>query len=571
MKEMKIAEFVRRMKGSVESSLDSRFTLFLGAGASYSSGVPMAGGLVKRWLPRLKNIETGNDNDLQIWAANRFKGYNENNPAEFYGPIMEALFINPKDRQQEIENLIERKDPHFGYAVLAQLISHEEWGKHFNMVLTTNFDDMVADALYLYTNKKPLVIAHESLVSFVQITRSRPLVIKLHGDARLAPKNTEFETAELAEEVKRVVMNILTETGLIFAGYGGNDQSILDILKDIPDSGLPWGIYWVNDHPPTGELGEWLDSRGAIWVNHLDFDEWMLIVHNEFVLPQPNMNRFKKINTTYFETFKTLTEEINSRPETDDKHILQEAAAKAAKEFDSWVAVELEARKYKESEPDKANEIYQKELENFPNSAPLLGAYSHFLHFIRKEFVHVEEYYLRALQIDPEHAQSLGNYAVFLEDISKDYDKAEKHYQRVLELAPDDADFLGNYAAFLYKIRKDFDKGEDYFQHALQADPEHTDNLGNYAGFKLSQGDQQKGIEILNKAFQFADPEINIDLLLECWFYQYAHIGEDSQRKESLTKIKELLESEVRSPGWDLSQNVQRGIEDGHPARKSVV
>ena len=47
----------------------------------------------------------------------------------------------------------------------------------------TNFDDMVADALYLYTQKKPLVMVHESLASFVDTGRTRPTVLKLHGDA----------------------------------------------------------------------------------------------------------------------------------------------------------------------------------------------------------------------------------------------------------------------------------------------------------------------------------------------------------------------------------------------------
>jgi hypothetical protein len=40
----------------------------------------------------------------------------------------------------------------------------EECGKHCNINLTTNFDGMVADALYLYTNKKHIVIFHESLL-----------------------------------------------------------------------------------------------------------------------------------------------------------------------------------------------------------------------------------------------------------------------------------------------------------------------------------------------------------------------------------------------------------------------
>jgi len=34
---------------------------------------------------------------------------------------------------------------------------------------------------------------------------------------------------------------------------------------------------------------------------------------------------------------------------------------------------------------------------------------------------------------------------------------------------------------------------------------------------------------------------------------------------ESLAKIKELVQSGVRSPGWNLKDNVTRAVEDGNP------
>ncbi len=80
-------------------------------------------------------------------------------------------------------------------AVLATLIAR--YGGCFNVVITTNFDDLVSDALYLFTQARPIVIGHESLADFIRPTRTRPLVVKLHGDARLAPQNTVVETAKI--------------------------------------------------------------------------------------------------------------------------------------------------------------------------------------------------------------------------------------------------------------------------------------------------------------------------------------------------------------------------------------
>lgn len=62
---------------------------------------------------------------------------------------------------------------------------------------------MVSDAFYLYTNKKPIIISHESLSNFVRISNKQPLIIKLHGDSKLSFHNKKIETKELDEKVKK--------------------------------------------------------------------------------------------------------------------------------------------------------------------------------------------------------------------------------------------------------------------------------------------------------------------------------------------------------------------------------
>ena len=109
--------------------------------------------------------------------------------------MIQQLFFSPRGLgKREIERLCDGRFPAFGYAVLASLMAMD--GGRFNIVLTTNFDDLVADALYLFTAARPLVIHHESLANFIRPTRTRPLVVKLHGDHRLSPQNTFEETVE---------------------------------------------------------------------------------------------------------------------------------------------------------------------------------------------------------------------------------------------------------------------------------------------------------------------------------------------------------------------------------------
>jgi hypothetical protein len=176
IKEMSADEFVRRFKNLIDDHEDSKFIFFLGAGCSVSSGIPGARALVKDWLPRLKKLKTGCNDNCDSWINEIYPDYTEDKASLFYGKVIEDLFLTPEERQREIERLTEGKDPGFGYAVLAQMMTFEDIGRHCNVVQTVNFDDLIADALYLYTQKKPLVISHESLAGFVKITRTRQIV-----------------------------------------------------------------------------------------------------------------------------------------------------------------------------------------------------------------------------------------------------------------------------------------------------------------------------------------------------------------------------------------------------------
>ncbi len=587
---IEVQEFVCRFKELIKEK-NAKFCFFLGAGCSVSSGIQTAGNLVhNKWIPRLQNFKARNKENFDDWFKKRFPEYDERDAAKFYGEIIEKTFLTPMERQREIERLVAKKDPGFGYAVLAQLMT-EEYGERCNTILTTNFDDMVADALYLYTNKKPIVIAHESLAGFVKISDTRPLVIKLHGDSRLSPHNTRRETSELDVKVKKVIKNLLSETGLIFLGYGGNDKSIINILNEVSEeeNSFQWGIYWVGQNIPTNEMGEFLKSREAIWVTHKDFDELMLLIKEEFGLKHPSKKRFGKLFETYFRTFQKLNSKIHAKPDSaEEKIFLKKAYEEASKEFESWwafvkdhdkaeelykIALEIEPEntvilsnyatylKDIRKDYDKAEELYKKAIEIDTEDVSIIGKYANFLDVIRKDYGKAEELYRKAIEIDPENFINFGNYATFLKDIRKDYDKAEELYKIAIEIEPDTV-ILRNYAIYLKDIRKDYDKAEELYKAAIEIDPENSINLGNYSGLLLARSNREKGFEILKKAISITDKK---SLLLECWFYCYAHTVNEKFRIQSLNEIKKLIKSGVRSPSWNLEDNVKTALKSGHP------
>jgi tetratricopeptide (TPR) repeat protein len=406
---------------------------------------------------------------------------------------MERLFLYPEERQREIEDLCEGKFPGFGYATLSSLVTME--GGRFNVLLTTNFDDLTADALYLFTKARPLVIHHESLAGYIRPTRTRPLVIKLHGDYRLSPHNTARETQELKEDIEKQVRSVLHDRGLVFIGYGGNDQGIKKMLEVLPSEALPLGVYWTSGREPMNIMRSWLESRDAVWVEKGDFDELMLLVRDVFNLPHPTPMRFDEVFEKYKNTYDTLSRRIVSLTATaPDAAALKEAVRRTDESFPDWWAVEVAASRLKESDPDQADVIYRKGLQQFPQSAPLLS-----------------------------------NYAKFLTDIRKDHDRAEEHYRR-----------------------------------ALTADPNDATILGNYAGFLLARGRTQEGLATLERVLGLETVSVTDPLAAEGWFYAFVH-RPSSGRREALERLKRALEAGARSPAWNLSANIAKAREEGHP------
>jgi Tfp pilus assembly protein PilF len=556
-------EFARRLKIMTKET-DKRLALFLGAGCSVSSGIPAAGNLVKdQWLPRLRDVCAPERKDLDTWAKEQFPNYDPNNPAASYGATMGRLFLSPEERQREIENLCDGKFPGFGYAVLASLVAMGDG--HFNVVLTTNFDDLMADALYLFSPARPLVIHHESLAGYIRPTRTRPLVVKLHGDNRLSPKNTADETNRLKEDIDKQVRSVLCDRGLIFIGYGGNDVGIKKMLQDVPEEGLPLGVFWVSRAEPQGTIRPWLESRNAIWVEKGDFDELMLLVRDSFNLPHPDRARFDDVFGKYKATYDTLSAHVEKLPSSaPDASAMKEAVKRADKSFpDAW-AVVVNASRLKKTKPDQANALYAKGLEQFPGFAPLLGSYAVFLTEVRKDYDGAEEHYRRALAADPNNANNLANYAVFLTEVREDYDGAEEHYRRALAADPNRVSALGNYAVFLTEVRKDYDGAEEHFRRAVAADPNHADNLGNCAGFLLGRGKDTEGLSLLEKVLSLPAVSENPALAVECWFYAFANRPAKG-RDEALRNLKRVLEAGGRSPDWNLAPNIAQARKGGHP------
>lgn len=213
------------------------FCLFLGAGASVTSGVIPAREMIDKWRDSYKEMYCDNSDD-KIRAEHWFNSEDE------YSVLFEKLYDQPSQRREFIESCINEANPSWGYVYLVNLIKK----KVFNTIFTTNFDDLLNEACYLYSSDtRPIVCAHDSSITSVRVTSKRPKIMKLHGDFLFdGIKNTIRELESLEKNTLEKFKQFASEFGFIVIGYQGNDRSIMDAFNMLLsfDQYFPHGIYW---------------------------------------------------------------------------------------------------------------------------------------------------------------------------------------------------------------------------------------------------------------------------------------------------------------------------------------
>ena len=170
-----------------------------------------------------------------------------------------------------------------GYAYLVKLIENG----FFNTVFTTNFDDLINEAFYRFSKNRPIVCAHDSSISGVTVTSTRPKIIKLHGDYLFENiKATLRETESLETNMKMKFQEFAKDFGLIVIGYSGQDRSIMDILNYLlqKEDYFKNGIFWCirkGDTCISSELKKLLWRDRVYYVEIDGFDEFLAELNHQ--------------------------------------------------------------------------------------------------------------------------------------------------------------------------------------------------------------------------------------------------------------------------------------------------
>ncbi len=276
-KERGIKDLLRYIETRTDDN--SNYNLLLGAGCSVNSGIRSASTLIEIWRDEIlsqsqEGRETINKSLEEKRVFLKSKNSDWYDPGREYSSLFERRYDLQRQRRMFVESEVSKAFPSIGYAYLTSLVSK----KYFRTIFTTNFDDLINEAFYLFSDERPIVCAHDSSISSITVTSKRPKIIKLHGDYLFDDlKSTIRETESLEANMKSKFMEFAKEAGFIVIGYSGADRSIMDIFGSLlkNDEYLKGGIYWClrSDADIPEELRRLFWRDRAYYVKIDGFDE----------------------------------------------------------------------------------------------------------------------------------------------------------------------------------------------------------------------------------------------------------------------------------------------------------
>ncbi|MDM8568675.1 SIR2 family protein [Thiotrichales bacterium HSG1] len=437
---------------------------FLGAGASRSGGIPLAGEIVKDILEKypdqpLKDSD-GTIKDLPV-------------EKKTYTNLMDCL--RPETRNNLLKGYIAEAKINVTHIYLAQLMIHN----FADYVLTVNFDNLMLRALALFNVFPPIY----DMAILKDLTTTAPppkSVIYLHGQHHgIWLLNTEEEMAKVKETIPPMLHKITSGRPWVFIGYSGEDP-IFEHIKNMGrfDNHLYW-VGYKDEEPCSTVCRELFDKSNtdAYLIKGYDADSFMLRLNSELGLSQPQIleNPFSSLSSA----LDGIVDIADEEPYKGVKQRLETAKTKVDEASQLFEKDEIEVQKKEiraliiadDYQVDKINEIAVKarnlkdvELSNlladlYFNWGTDLGNLADSKSGKEAESLYKQafEKFQQAIAIKPDYHEAfynwgnaLGNLAEIKPELAESlYNQTFEKYQQAITIKPDFHEAFNNWGTGL--------------------------------------------------------------------------------------------------------------------------
>lgn len=251
------------------------FAVLLGSGLSRSAEIP-TGWEITLDLVRRVGIAQGVEEQADWAQWYRDKTGQEPN----YSALLEEVASSPDERRAILHRYIEpneedreegRKIPTPAHHAIAKLVR----SGHIRVIITTNFDRLMENALREQGVEPTVISSVDSLAGAEPLTHSRCYLLKLHGDYKDARiLNTDQELSAYPDEYNKLLDRILDEHGLVVCGWSGEwDHALRAAFLRAPNR--RYAVYWAT----RGEYGagalELANHRQARKISITGADEFL--------------------------------------------------------------------------------------------------------------------------------------------------------------------------------------------------------------------------------------------------------------------------------------------------------
>lgn len=545
--------FLNMMKESCDN--EKRYCFILGAGASKTSGIPTGEEMARLWHDELVAKTTPEEiQDLKRRLKVRSITPSSKN---YFGLYALRFFPHYSNGSAYLERTLEQAQPSLGYYPLASLLASKKYSN--NLVITTNFDSLVEDALFIYTEKKPLVINHELLTDYINFNTKRPIVAKLHRGLFFDPFNRAEQVSKLSDAWKKVLQEAFKAYTPVVIGYAGGDHSLMSFLSDEAELD---GLYWCYRHDePSEEIQALVTKHNGYFVPIEGFDEMMYLMGLKFGYGNP-CERIQSVARQRVDDYNKQVQELKqklstvSAPSEVQSQILDSLSREQADELrklndriidDPEDAEAYEARGrifYSAKEFDNAIEDFTKVIE--------LGCGRHNTYWYRgysyRQKGMTEEGfqdYTKSLELQ-ETAIAYNNRGAIYSD-KKEYKNAIADFERAIELGPDCSLYHNNCAWAYYRLEQ-YDRVLEHCARAVSlGNP--TANTYKYQGDAFWKKEEyKKALDSYNEALR-RNP--GSDEAINGLGLAYEGLGQD---KRALAEYRRAAKMDPSEPAYHANE-----------------
>ncbi|GFI27819.1 TPR repeat-containing protein YrrB [Lachnospiraceae bacterium] len=522
-----------------------RFCFIIGAGASVSSGIPMGVTLEAEWMEEMEKspgfsevrefaetlrkagrLEHDFSEIEQAWEA--AKKSKQALPSEYYFDIYKLRFFpNHRNGYYYLERVMAHKNPSFGYHPLALMLTE---GSGSNLVITTNFDSLVEDALFLYTDSKPLVINHELLADYAGDPNiKRPIIAKIHRGIFFDPLNQPEETNELKGGWHDVLAHVFQNYTPIVIGYGGGDNSLMNLLEE-ESVKMKNGMYWCYVEEfglPSEKIQRLVQKKDGHFVRTAGFDSTMLMLGNALFPEKIGVHQTEQYlnNRTgiQIENYEAEYKKLLEYEESREKENASTQTNQSENEFRKEIEKMSERNSASESERQKQNQMtawdywrqgeryyklqqYGEALQSLSKAICEQSNTAQFYNSRGNIYDKLGDYenaildYDKAIELNPEYSIAYRNRGRIYK-ILDNYKKAMSDYDKAIELNPEYSAAF-NSRGIIYDEWKDYDRAIANYNKALEFTPNYCAAFNNRGNVYDELGDYEKALSDYNKAIE---------------------------------------------------------------------